>query len=58
MDSQAAEQIERLFHTTESRVWDLLEPEQTASSDSLVIHDKDGTVVAYAYPAAGDAAAL
>ena len=57
MDSRAAEQIEHLFHATGSRVWDLLEPEQTASPDSLVIHDEDGTVVAYAHPAAGDGTA-
>ncbi len=56
MDWQAAQQIEQLFHATDSRVWDLLEPEQAASPDGLLIQDEDGTVVAYARPPTGDAA--
>jgi hypothetical protein len=58
MDEQAAEQINHLFRATNSRVWELVEPEQHVPQDSVMIHDADGIPVAYARPAGGDAAAL
>jgi hypothetical protein len=58
MDEQAAEQINHLFRATDSRVWELIEPEQHAPQDSVMIQDADGTSVAYARPTGGDVAAV
>jgi hypothetical protein len=51
VDWQTAQQIERLFHAPECTVWELRDPEQTPSEDSIVIRDGAGAPVAYARPA-------
>ena len=51
VDWRAAEQLERLFHTRECTVWEVVDRPDTASPTALPIHRADGAVVAYARPA-------
>ena len=51
VDWRAAQQIEHLFHLPDCTVWELREPEEPPSQDSIVIRDGVGEPVAYARPA-------
>jgi hypothetical protein len=47
-----AEQIVRLFHRRRGVVWELVEAPGRARPEDVAIRDADGTLVAYARPAA------
>jgi hypothetical protein len=44
--------IERLFHATDSMIWDLVDANTTHSPDARPIYDAAGRIDIYAQPAA------